>query len=335
MKLILYILIYFFCNSLFSQNQVRRESSLYEKLEIQELLQEICDLNTIDSKLINQIAKEKVALIDSIKGDSVLYKLRELEFDFKINKAKFELAKEILKLRKSELDGSYLLNFKGVKYQIFIPNNKNLEVAFHHKDKKGKKYNSIKRLKDDLQSQSKEVLFITNGGMYTPESDPEGLFVENYKTLFSLDTGSSEIFLNFYLHPNGVYYIDKFGKPQICATKKYVEMMKDTLFQPKFATQSGPMLRIDSKMHPKFNETSVSKKLRSGIGVYEGLSVFAITRGVSNFYDFSSFYDIVFSCENALFLDGVISQAYDPKLSPNDLGGNFGPLISITSEPKD
>ena len=37
--------------------------------------------------------------------------------------------------------------------------------------------------------------------------------------------------------------------------------------KPDFATQSGPMLVINGKIHPKFSETGTSAKVRNGVGV--------------------------------------------------------------------
>lgn len=311
-----------------SQKEITAANSM--EYPIEKVLQTICD---IDSEL--EFYKQNLDLINVNYPnrsffDSISLTAFEYNYNIGLLKVKNEWLKNVVSYRKDELCGSFSLSFRGIKYEVVITDNFKTNISFHHKNKKGKRYLSLGNVKKDLENEGRNILMLTNGGMYTPESDPEGLYIENYKELYPIDTGSSEVFLNFYMHPNGVYYIDKYDHAHITTTPQYVELSKDSTFVVKYATQSGPMLRIDGKMHHKFNKGSKSKKLRSGVGIYNDLSVFAITRGVSNFYDFSSFFDEVFHCENALFLDGVISRMYEPKLSSNDLGGVFGVIISIT-----
>lgn len=231
------------------------------------------------------------------------------------------------------LGGGYNLSFKGVKYQIYVCNDSTETIRLHHKSKTdSSRFGSIGKLKRRIERDSLMAMMITNAGMYTPSNDPEGLYIEEYKELFELDTGSSEVFLNFYMHPNGVYFIDSAGNEVICSTKEYSFLCEDSTFRPRIATQSGPMLKIHGKIHHKFNRGSKSKKIRSGVGIFNGKSVFAITRGNSNFYDFATFFTVVFNCENALFLDGAISRMYMKGISEKDLGGNFGPLLSVTKK---
>ena len=74
--------------------------------------------------------------------------------------------------------------------------------------------------------------------------------------------------------------------------------------------QAGPMLLIDGKRHPAFKEGSENKLLRNGIGVDgQGRVIFAMTRRSQfvNFHDFAGLF-LQLGCQNALFLDGDISQ---------------------------
>lgn len=241
-----------------------------------------------------------------------------------------EYLKELLLKNKNNINGCYTLSFKGVDYQIFVLNDSNLSVNLHHKDSMGNLYRSLGKVRSDLLRNGKIPYMITNAGMYTKSNDPEGLYIENGKELFAIDLDSSKILLNFYMHPNGVFYIDSLSRPHVCTSQSFVELNKDPSFSPLLATQSGPMLRINGEMHHRFNWGSTSRKIRSGVGVYYGICVFAITRGYSNFYDFASFFSEVIDCKNALFLDGAISEMYDPNHSFNELGGNFGPILSVS-----
>ena len=225
------------------------------------------------------------------------------------------------------LNGSFRITYKGTIYDVYITDLKDQDIELHQK-KKGSL--SLKSVKSKLESKKKKIKMITNAGMYTPKFDPEGLYISNGKEKFPLDTGSSERTLNFYMHPNGVFMVDTMNRPRVISTDEYRKLTKDKVNEISIATQSGPMLLIDGEIHPKFNRFSQSKKKRSGVGVFENKVVFAITKGFTNFFSFASFFQDYFDCPNALFLDGTISLMYleDGKLK--DLGGAFGPVISIS-----
>lgn len=54
--------------------------------------------------------------------------------------------------------------------------------------------------------------------------------------------------------------------------------------KPDFATQSGPMLVIDGKLHPRFLPDSDSLKRRNGVGVSrDGMVHFAISENTVRF----------------------------------------------------
>ena len=132
------------------------------------------------------------------------------------------------------------------------------------------------------------------------------------------------------MHPNGVYYEVSLNRAKIKTNNEFLSLSEDEKRAIKLATQSGPMLLINGKIHHKFNRWSTSKKLRSGVGVFGDKVVFAITEGTTNFFTFASFFQDYFDCSNALFLDGVISRMYLADGVPKDTGGAFGPVISIT-----
>ena len=101
--------------------------------------------------------------------------------------------------------------------------------------------------------------------------------------------------------------------------------------QPRLATQSGPMLVIDGKIHPAFLPQSDSLKLRNGVGVDDkGRVVFVVTKGPVRFYEFAVFYRDVLNCRNALFLDGSISSMMVPAWGRRDESEPLGPIIAVT-----
>src|SRR5690606_4030796 len=101
--------------------------------------------------------------------------------------------------------------------------------------------------------------------------------------------------------------------------------------QTDYATQSGPMLVIDGKLHPVFIEGSRDRTRRTGVGVSgPGMVHFAISETRVNFHDFASFFRDFLECPNALFLDGGRGAGlYSPERGRNDWSwhGGFGPII--------
>ena len=98
----------------------------------------------------------------------------------------------------------------------------------------------------------------------------------------------------------------------------------------KWATQSGPMLLIDNKVHPAFKEGSSNLNIRNGVGIISEYEiVFVISQKEVNLFDFAMLFKEKLNCKNALYLDGFVSRAFIPQLNRNDLDGDFGVMIGI------
>lgn len=231
--------------------------------------------------------------------------------------------------------------YKGVKYDVFFFNLRRANMAFHWKNSKGRAYSNLGNLKKSLEAKGEKVLFETNGGIYASDYTPEGLYIENGKTLKKLNTRDG--YGNFYMKPNGVFLIanNKEGTNSIASIVKTSDYLKQKKllegkgFEITYAVQSGPMLGINGVKHPKFNDGSPSKKIRNGVGVVNNKTiVFAIPQKPVNFFDFYSFFQEELHCNNSLYLDGVISKMYidAPNAKRKDLGGGFVTIISVTEK---
>lgn len=198
-------------------------------------------------------------------------------------------------------------------------------IRFFWKNKKSEHYKNFANLNAQLRAKGDSLRFASNGGMYTPKLGPQGLYIEAGKTLEKIDKedGSG----NFYMKPNGVFLINEAGA-------KVIETTKYSRHSPTlFATQSGPMLLIDGAIHPAFNEGSKNLNVRNGVGIADdGAVVFAISNERVNFYDFASLFKEKYGCQNALYLDGVVSKCHLPELQRSDKGGNFGVIIGVLEE---
>lgn len=202
------------------------------------------------------------------------------------------------------------------------------QLDFYWKDNTGKNYGSLQNLKTSLQQEGNELVFAMNGGMYLKDRSPQGLFIEKGIIKAPIDTlqGGKT---NFYLHPNGVFYITNDNKATITATTTFTSSS-----EIKYATQSGPMLLIDGAIHPKFTEGSSNVHIRNGVGILpNGNVLFAMSKQTTNFYDFACFFQDK-GCKNALYLDGFVSRTYLPSQDWEQLDGNFGVIIAETKRKK-
>ena len=162
-----------------------------------------------------------------------------------------------------------------------------------------------------------------NGGMYKTDNSPLGLFIAETKVVATLNTGSGNG--NFYLKPNGVFYITTGNRAAICKTENFKADSKI-----KYATQSGPMLVINGQIHPAFKKGSTNLNIRNGVGLLpNGQLLFAMSKAEINFYDFADYFKKA-GCKNALYLDGFVSRTYLPGKNWIQTDGNFGVIIGET-----
>ncbi len=164
-----------------------------------------------------------------------------------------------------------------------------------------------------------------NAGMYHEDFSPVGLYVEDGKEIAPLNTADAAG--NFFMKPNGVFFVTKDGKVGVQETTAFAAARPDVAY----ATQSGPMLVTDGNIHPRFEPDGQSRYIRNGVGVDEaGRAVFAISRGDVSLGKFARLYRDALGCRNALFFDGAISALYDGKRYV--IGGKFpvGPSVVVT-----
>ncbi|WP_445738677.1 phosphodiester glycosidase family protein [Mariniflexile sp.] len=212
------------------------------------------------------------------------------------------------------------------RFISYIINPKNQDLKFYLKNKDNVNFFSFQNLKTELEKENKKLIFATNGGMFNREFNPQGLYIENGKTISLLDTLQQNSG-NFYLLPNGVFYLTKEGKPVICKTEKF--KAKETI---KYATQSSPMLVIGNNIHPKFTKGSKNMNIRNGVGIRPNDNiVFVMSKGKINFYDFALYFKSI-GCKNALYLDGFVSRTYLPSKNWIQLDGGFGVIVAETEK---
>lgn len=192
-------------------------------------------------------------------------------------------------------------------------------------DSNGNALKNFYALKTLLAAQGKQLVFATNGGMYTQTSSPLGLYIEKGKQLHFLNTRDAGG--NFYLKPNGVFYITQKNKAHIVTTPN---MTAERIKEAKYATQSGPMLLVDGEVHPEFKDGSANINIRNGVGILpNGGVVFSISNQPVNLYDFAMHFKNK-GCKNALYLDGFVSKMYLPSAGKEGSERDrFGVMIAV------
>ena len=169
----------------------------------------------------------------------------------------------------------------------------------------------------------REVAFAMNAGMFDESGNAIGLLVEGGKQLRAINRRKGGG--NFHLMPNGVFLIRRDRSAAVVTSEAYAPS-KDVLF----ATQSGPMLVIDGKLHPAFDRDGTSKHFRNGVGIGpDGTPVFVISADPVSFGKFGRFYRDDVKAKNALFFDGAVSSLWDPAAHRMDSHAPLGPIVVV------
>ncbi|MFT5821686.1 MAG: hypothetical protein ACI8ZM_002940 [Crocinitomix sp.] len=197
-------------------------------------------------------------------------------------------------------------------------------LKMYWKDDVNENFKNASNLKSHLETKGEKLIFAVNGGMYNQQDSPQGLYIENGVVLAKLDTASSG-FGNFYMQPNGVFYLSKNKQATIVTTQNF---KYSTNIQ--YATQSGPMLLVDGVINPLFGEKSENLNIRNGVSILpNGNAFFAQSTGEVNLYEFAEVFKDE-GCENALYLDGYVSKTYLPEKKWEQLDGDFAVMIAVT-----
>jgi len=220
------------------------------------------------------------------------------------------------------------VHHKGNSYDVVrLEKGEEQKLRLYWKRPDGSAYGTIQALREALVKEGKELLFATNGGIYSKSLTPLGLYIENGKRYYRLNRGDGGG--NFFLLPNGVFYITDKGAA-VVDTGDYNPKQK-----VRHAIQSGPMLVRNGRLHPRFIASSASLYVRNGVGVdRKGRVIFAISDLPVNFHDFATLFRDRLDAPNALYLDGSISAMYAPEL--NRYGGwgvhTYTSIIALTAD---
>lgn len=212
-------------------------------------------------------------------------------------------------------------NNMGMRY--YQPDLQKENIRIFWKDEEGNPYITLDNL-----LQTRDLLFAMNGGIYSDDARPGGLYIEDYELIKDINLNSGKD--NFHAKPNGVFYM-KNGEPYIVTSENFTYDSEIYM-----AVQSGPVLIHNRKINSRYSPKGSSLNIRNGVCINKEGGVFFIqSLEESNMYDFAKAAQDAFDCENFLYLDGFLSHM-QARYGENK-GEQIRPFVSIiaTEEKKD
>lgn len=196
----------------------------------------------------------------------------------------------------AQIQEKFNLQYKNAAYDIFVLRvDSSLTSRFQILDNTNLLPESI--YFDSLQQ--KGLFFAVNAGIVDSVCNLLGLQISKGIKIQDVNTHSG--FGNFYLMPNGFFALGE-NDVLIKKTDEY-----NVFNNYSCATQSGPMLIVDSSINKQFDMNSKNKNIRVGVGIFINASgkflVFAISNTAVTFHQFASLFLEKYKCSNALNLE--------------------------------
>ncbi len=168
-----------------------------------------------------------------------------------------------------------------------------------------------------------------NAGMFDDAGRPIGLMVEGKREVHKINRREGGG--NFHLLPNGVFVVRADGRAEVMTSADYVPAPDIA-----FATQSGPMLVVAGKLHPKFDPDGESRYVRNGVGIGpDRAPLFVISIDAVSFGKFARFYRDRLKVSDALYFDGSVSSLWDPANARMDNFPELGPMVVVFNRPEE
>jgi len=212
-------------------------------------------------------------------------------------------------------------NFEGSRFTVCSANGGRVEIRTS--DASGTPYRGFAALARALGPKGKRVAFAMNAGMFGEDGHAIGLLVEDGEQLHAINRREGGG--NFHLMPNGVFLVRDDGRTQVVKSADF--KASDNI---AFATQSGPMLVIDGKLHPAFEPDGLSRYVRNGVGIADdGTPLFMISEQPVSFGKLARLFRDELHVRNALYFDGSVSSLWDPANGRQDAFTELGPMVVV------
>jgi uncharacterized protein YigE (DUF2233 family) len=212
--------------------------------------------------------------------------------------------------------------FEGASFTICRYDRRRDEIALILDGPRGP-LRTFAALENQLGARATRLRFAMNAGMYDEAGNPIGLYVEEGRERHRINRTAGPG--NFHLLPNGVFSVAADGRVAVTPSPLYAASSR-----PLWASQSGPMLVIDGRLHPAFQDDGPSLHIRNGVGVDSADTAwFAISDNAVSFGRMARFFRDVLGCPNALYFDGSVSSLWDRPGGRRDTGRELGPLVAV------
>jgi len=212
--------------------------------------------------------------------------------------------------------------FEGSTFTICRYDRRRDEIALFLNGPSGP-LRSFAALEAQLGPRANRLRFAMNAGMYGEDGNPIGLYVEDGRQRHRINRQSGPG--NFHMLPNGVFTVAADGRVAVLSSARYQPASR-----PLWATQSGPMLVIDGRLHPGIQDNGPSLHIRNGVGVDSADTAwFVISDDAVSFGRMARLFRDVLNCRNALYLDGSVSSLWDRLDGRRDTNSELGPLVAV------
>jgi uncharacterized protein YigE (DUF2233 family) len=211
--------------------------------------------------------------------------------------------------------------FEGSQFTVCEAGDGKIElIAASAKERPVRRFADVEA---SLGGRAARVAFAMNAGMYDQDGRPIGLAIAEGKQKHPINRRKGGG--NFHLMPNGVFQVRRDGSAQIVTSDNWTASP-----DVRLATQSGPMLVINGKVHPAFDPDGSSRFIRNGVGIgASGRPVFVISDDAVSLGKFARFFRDQLKSRNALFFDGAVSALWDPANGRRDLTKPLGPMVVV------
>lgn len=218
----------------------------------------------------------------------------------------------------------------GVRYQVVRIDLQQADLRMYWRDDAGRPFGSLAALDEWLRARGETLLAATNAGIFYRTRQPAGLHVERGRELRPLNASptppAGEKPGNFFYQPNGVFYVDRDGTARIVETG----FARASIPRMREATQSGPLLLRDGKIHWLAGRADVSRNAVAVCSPRQVALVFA-PDGAS-VRALATFIRDELGCRDALYLDGTISGLRVPSANVRSDGSYVGILAATARE---
>lgn len=182
---------------------------------------------------------------------------------------------------------------------------------------------SFAALQARLGDRAHRVAFAMNAGMFDDDGRPIGLMIEDGRGIHAINRRNG--YGNFHLMPNGVFLVRRSGRAAVVTSEAY-KPAPDIAY----ATQSGPMLLIDGKLHAKIDPDGTSRFIRNAVGIAPGgAPAFVISLDAVSFGKLARFMRDRLKVRDALYFDGSVSSLWDPANDRMDAFTELGPMVVV------